>query len=278
VSFWCALLALAADWLAPLYRPSQFERLAGRYAGWVHDHFNAGSHGHGLLAWCAAALVPALAVGLAGRWLAGLAWPLGLAWSAAVLYQCLGFRQVADLARGLAGALAAGDGRRLGEDLAALGVECGPGSAPAEAVRPAMDRLFQLGLERLFGVLFWFALLGGFGALAYALTRLLAERWHGEADFHAAVAEVVPVLDWLPARLLAMSFAVVGNFEEALLAWRAQPAEAGAAGIVRAAGLGALGLERQSPGPAYVAAVASLLRRSLLLWLGVLGLFWLGGL
>jgi len=275
VIFWGTLLALAWDQVAPLFRPSQPERLFGRYADWVHDHFNAGTHAHGLLAWAAAALLPALAAGLISIWLFDLAWLLGLAWSAAVLYRCLGFRQVVDLARSVTEALTAGDPVRAREKLNALGVVCGPDQAPRELARPAMDRLFQLGLERLFGVLFWFALLGAFGAVAYLLTRSLAERWRGEVDFYAAITGIMPLLDWLPARVMAISFAIVGNFEEAMMGWRSHAADPN--GVVRAAGLGALGLDRAAPGPEYVSAVASLLNRSVLLWLGVLGLLWLGG-
>lgn len=275
--FWGTLLALAWDQVAPLFRPSQPERLFGRYADWIHDRVNAGTRAHGLLAWSLAALLPALAVGLIGLWFFDLAWPLGLAWSAAVLYRCLGFRQVVDLARAVTAALTAGDAARACEKLNELGLACGPEQAPAGLVRPAMDRLFQLGLERLFGVLFWYALLGAFGAVAYQLTRLLAERWRGEVDFYTTIAGIVPLLDWLPARVLAMSFAIVGNFEAAMLAWRAHGAADDPNGVVRAAGLGALGLGREAPGPEYVSGVASLFNRSILLWLGVLGLLWLGG-
>lgn len=280
MSFWAALLALAWDRLAPLFRPSQLERLYCRFADWAHDHFNAGSRGHGLLAWSAAALLPALVAGLLGGWLERLAWPLGLAWSAAVLYRCLGFQQMVDLAHDLAADLAAGEDERARGQLAALGLDCGPQDEPGEWVRPAMERLFHLGLERLFGVLFWFFLLGAFGAVAYALTRLLAERWQGDDDFHAAVAEVLPLLDWLPARLLVVSFALVGNFEEAMLAWRSHAAEPGPdhEGVVRVAGQAALGLGDEAPGPEYVAGMVGLLNRAVLLWLGVAGLFWLGGL
>lgn len=271
MSFWATLLALAWDQVAPLFRPCQLERLFGRYADWLHDRVNAGSRDHGLLAWALAALLPALAAGLLGHWLANLAWPLGLAWSAAVLYRCLGQRQLVDRARTLAAALAAGDQARVAAPLAALGLA--PGAA--DPVRPAMERLLGLA-ARLFGVLFWFLLLGPFGAVAYALSHLLAERWRGEDDFHAAVARVVPLLDWLPTRLLVLGFAVVGNFEEAMLAWRADGREGSDA--VVAAGLGALGLGAETPAPEYVAAVASLVNRVVLLWLGLLGLFWLGGL
>jgi adenosylcobinamide-phosphate synthase len=280
MTFWGVLLALAWDQMAPLFRPAQAERLYGRYADWVHEHVNAGTRGHGGLAWAAAALAPALAAGLAGLWLASVAELLGLAWAAAVLYRCLGLRQMVDLARAISAALAAGEGERARARLADLGGSCADDAAPEAVVRAAMDRLFRLGLERLFGVLFWFILLGPFGAIGYALTALLAERWQGDSDFHAAIGQIMPLLDWAPARLAAFSFAIVGNFEEAMVGWRQRVAGGDSLneGVVRAAGLGALGLDGDTAGPEYVAGVASLYQRALLLWLGVLGLFWLGGL
>ncbi|NTV94443.1 MAG: regulatory signaling modulator protein AmpE [Thiobacillus sp.] len=278
MTLWGALLALAWEQVAPLFRPSQLERLYGSYADWLYPRVNAGTRGHGLLAWALAALAPALAVGLVGGWLAELFWPLGLAWSALVLYRCLGFRQPFDQARAVTDALMSGDPGRARDKLAALGGEAGP--EPEDVAHAAIGRLFQLALERLFGVLLWFILLGPFGAAAYALTRLLAERWRGEVDFHAAIAQVVSLLDWLPARLMALSFAVVGNFEEAMVAWRSRVAVADPynEGVVRAAGLGALGLDGEAAGPEYVAGTVGLLNRAVLLWLGVLGLLWLGGL
>lgn len=276
MTFWGVLLAVAWEQVAPLFRPSQLERLHGRYADWLYERVNAGSHAHGLLAWALAALLPALAAGLAGLWLADLYWALGLAWSALVLYRCLGFRHAFDGARGLGDALLADDEAKAREKLAGLDGEAGP--ELEDVARVAIERLFQLALMRLFGVLFWFLLLGPFGAVAYALTRELAGRWPGDADFHAAIARVVAWLDWLPARLMALSFAVVGNFEEAMVAWRAGVADADADAIVRTAGMGALGLDGEAPGPDHVAGTVGLLNRAALLWLGVLGLLWLGSL
>ncbi|MFZ5485369.1 MAG: regulatory signaling modulator protein AmpE [Pseudomonadota bacterium] len=268
--FWGALLALAWEFMAPLFRPSQADRLFDRYADWVHVHFNAGTRGHGWLAWLAAALAPALLVAGLGAWFAELAWPVALAWSAAVLYQCLGFRLPFETARQYAERFVAGDVARAEESATRLGIAGG-----GESFRPVLAALFRFGLARLAGVLFWFIVLGPFGAVAYALTLRLAERWAGEDDFHAVVAQIRPLLDWLPARLLAFSFAIVGNFEDALGGWRSREVdEAG----VEAAGLGALGLGRAEPEVGVIGPVLTLFNRVTVLWLGVLGLFWLGGL
>ena len=63
------------------------------------------------------------------------------------------------------------------------------------------------------------------------------------------------LLDWIPARLTALSFAIVGDFEDAVFCWRTQ-AKAWAdeeggehAGIVLASGAGALGVMLGGPIP-----------------------------
>jgi cobalamin biosynthesis protein CobD/CbiB len=88
-------------------------------------------------------------------------------------------------------------------------------------------------------------------ALLYRLTSLLAEQWHGEATTpmgaqlarFGTVARLLHWLDWIPVRLTAITFAVVGDFEDAVFCWRTQ---AGTwptrdQGILLASGAGALG-------------------------------------
>ncbi len=56
-------------------------------------------------------------------------------------------------------------------------------------------------------------------------------------------------LDWLPARFTAASFAIVGDFEDAVYCWRTQAARwpDPLLGLVLAAGAGALGVRLGSP-------------------------------
>jgi cobalamin biosynthesis protein CobD/CbiB len=125
--------------------------------------------------------------------------------------------------------------------------------------------------------------------LALRAARLWSE--HGdpdERDFGWFAARAFAVLDWLPQRVTAFSFAIVGNFEDALFSWRQQAATwfSPDAEIVLASGTGALGIrpgEAATPGPdggdqensgvaeiADVGTLASLqgmLWRCLVLWL-----------
>src|SRR5207249_10189359 len=67
--------------------------------------------------------------------------------------------------------------------------------------------------------------------------------------FGRPVRVLLWLLDWVPARLTALSFAVVGDFEDAAYCWRTQAASwpdaygGEAVGIVLASGGGALGVQ-----------------------------------
>jgi cobalamin biosynthesis protein CobD/CbiB len=71
--------------------------------------------------------------------------------------------------------------------------------------------------------------------------------------FGAPARDLLWLLDWIPARLTALSFAVVGDFEDAVYCWRTQAREwanqdGGVhAGIVLASGAGALGVTIGGP-------------------------------
>jgi adenosylcobinamide-phosphate synthase len=279
MTFWGALLALLGDQLNPLYRPSQFDRLYAQYAGWIRTRFDAGTQTHALFAWLVTALLPALLVGVAGGMLSGLFYLLGLLWNMVILYQCTGFRQLINLASATQEALLAGDTQRARARLAEIGLDNGADIPDSELVRSAVGHVFTAGLSRVFGVLFWFSLLGPFGAVAYTLTVPLALRWRGETDFCRTIGQIMNVLDWLPTRLLAFSFAIVGNFEEAMMAWRTRSATDEQANIelLTATGFGALGLNEAAPSPDEVSGAATLLKRAALAWVALLGLLWLGG-
>ncbi|MGE8498734.1 MAG: regulatory signaling modulator protein AmpE [Pseudomonas sp.] len=65
--------------------------------------------------------------------------------------------------------------------------------------------------QSFFAVIFWYALLGPLAALAYRLLALLAEHAEQEALRERAM-QLRHAFDWLPVRVLAASFALVGNF------------------------------------------------------------------
>lgn len=204
-----------------------------------------GNRLRGALAWTLLVLpLPLICAGA----LAVLPWPAALAGHALLLWFALGGRSLDEHATAVARPLAAGDlgaaRQRLGwmvsRETAALSAE--------EVARATVETTLENGNDAVFGALFWAALLGGPGALAYRLANTLDAMW-GYKDarrihFGWCAARADDLLGLIPARLTALTYALLGRGGDALACWRAQaPAWSSPnAGPVMAAGAGALGV------------------------------------
>jgi AmpE protein len=89
---------------------------------------------------------------------------------------------------------------------------------------PALvEAVFRNALQRWFGVLFWFLLLGSFGALLYRLVALAAEGEPRRAlppEAATGAQNLLILLDWPVAQLMTLSMALVGNFDTVVGAWK----------------------------------------------------------
>ena len=223
----------------------------GRYASAIERLFRrlGANRGIGLLAW-SAAILPWVA--LAGSLRESNIW-LGLLLDVGLLYFAIGSRSLAEHARAVAAPLIAGDlpGARqrlswiVSRDTSQLD-ESGVAKATVESV-------LENGTDALFGALLWFALLGGPGALMFRLANTLDAMWGYRNErylrFGWAAARIDDVLNYIPARLTALSYALLGNTADALRCWRTQAPtwDSPNAGPVMAAGAGALGVSLGGP-------------------------------
>lgn len=144
----------------------------------------------------------------------------GLAFATAVLFYCWGPRDLERDAEAIDKApdsdqrVAAAQMLRDEEQQAGLPLDGGT----------LVEEIFMAALRRWFGVLFWFAVLGPAGAVLYRLTQLLAcapgyaeDQSAGQRDL---LRRCTRVLDWLPAHLMALSLALVSDFDAVFKAWR----------------------------------------------------------
>lgn len=191
-------------------------------------------------------LVPPVAIAF---WLCRLP---GIGPAADVLLLCfaIGQRSLHEHARAVLGALRAGDadGART-----AASYMVSRDSSALEPVPATVESVLENGNDGVFGALFWFFVAGGAGALLFRLANTLDAMWGYKNDrFHYfgwAAARLDDVLDYVPARLTALTYALQGKTRLALDCWRTQAPhwDSPNAGPVMATGAGALGVRLGGP-------------------------------
>ncbi len=266
----------------------------GRYANRIEARLNTGRRGRplGLLAWLAAVAPPVI---VAALFCALLPWPLAWALHVALLWFALGARSLTEHIAPIGAALARRD-LAAARELTGRIVSRDTAGADATALsRAAVESALENGNDAIFGALFWFAIAGGPGALAFRLANTLDAMWGYRTPrflrFGWAAARIDDVLNWIPARLTAASYALLGDTRQALHCWREQAHrwESPNAGPVMAAGAGSLNVllggaavyhgtleERPAlgagspPRAQHVDAALRLVERTTILWLAAL--------
>lgn len=198
----------------------------------------------GLLAWLLAVL-PWLAATCVLRTLHPL-----LTWlvDIGLLYLALGGRSLIEHVEAVATPLAAGDLAQARERVSWIVSRDTGAMGPDEVARAATESALENGNDAIFGALFCFAIGGGIGVLLYRLANTLDAMWGYRNErylrFGWAAARIDDVLNFFPARLTALSYALLGNTGQAMRCWRSQAGQwiSPNAGAVMAAGAGALGI------------------------------------
>ena len=206
---------------------------ARQVSGWAQRNLNAGRRRHGFYAWLLVVVGASLATGALWSVLVSINWLLGLAFNVAVLYFALGFRQFSHRGTEIQVALANGDVAAARRELTAWKRESDPTYSAAdlsqdEVVRQAIEHGLLLSQRHVFGVCFWFVVLPGpTGAVLYRMAEHVARAWNWPPTpptppdrFGAFAAQAFAWIDWAPARLTALGFAIVGDFEGAVYCWR----------------------------------------------------------
>ena len=199
----------------------------------------------GLFCWALMVLIPVMAMSLVVSQLSGLAL---LVINVLVVYFVVGLKSLAEHGRNVAVPLLAGD-LPAARQLIAMMVSRDTNMLTEQQVASAAcESVLENGSDAIFAALFWFCLLGAPGAILYRGANTLDAMWGYKTDryrrFGWAAARIDDVLNWLPARLTALSYSLVGNFSSGLKCARQQGGltDSPNAGYVMAAGAGALGI------------------------------------
>lgn len=301
------LLALLLDRLLgepPRWHPLVgFGRLADRVEAWLRPSAGARPARLVLSGGLGVALLT-LPPALAAAWLSGRPL-LGGACAIVLLYLTLGAQSLAEHAQAVAEALEAGDlalarqrvGRMVSRDTRELDTEA--------VARATVESVLENGADAIFSALFWFALAGAPGAVFYRLSNTLDAMWGYRnaryLHFGRVAARLDDALNYLPARLTALTYLCCGDFSAGWHCWRTQAPTwySPNAGPVMAAGAGALGVTLggpaiyhgqrkdrptlgagRAPGAADIRRAVALVRRGMWAWalLSVLAGWMLGGL
>ena len=301
MSLLSAILALVIEQIRPLAVRTWVSGPLGRFATILEGQFNDGQYRHGRLAWLLAVAAPCLFVFAADLTLWHGGYPL-LSFLLGVLslYLTMGFRQFSHFYTELQLALRMGEIDQARRLLSEWRGQSGDRLNTGEISRLAIEQALVASHRHVFAPLFWFAVIGPAGAVMYRLAMFFDEQWGQRLDpdfgrFGEFARKAFDWIDWLPVRVSAVGFAIVGDFEDAVMCWRTQAARWGnpSVGILLASGAGAIGVRLGMPihdsvglgdrpelgigddaDPDFMQSTVGLVWRTLVLGLLLLALFW----
>lgn len=262
MAFFAIVCALLIEQVYPLPLHNPVYHLYRQLADWAARNLTAGKPGQGWLAWAAAVVLPTALVAVAYLGFESVGWLPAWLWSAAVLFVTLGFRQFSHHITGIRDALDVGDEIRARQLLAEWkSVETA--HLPRSGImRQVIEHAVLDAHRHVFGVLVAFLIgaalgLGPAGAVLFRASEYVARYWREQRKLgDGQMADTLPDqaqaawnwINWIPARATAASFAVAGNFEQAVDNWRQAASTPGtiastdAEAVVLASAMGAVDL------------------------------------
>lgn len=237
MSFLAVLFALIIEQARPLARGNWIHAGFRAWARWTSRSLDAGKPQHGWIAWTAAVIVPSLFTLLIHLLLWRVNFLLAFVWNVAILYVTLGFRQFSHYFTDIRDALDDGD-EDTARELLAQWRQVDASELPrSEIVRHVIEYSVLAAHRHVFGVLGWFSILaalglGPAGAVLYRMSEFVSRYWAYKSKtpdaagngaspaLQSAASLSWGVIDYVPARVTSLGFAVVGSFEDAIDSWR----------------------------------------------------------
>jgi AmpE protein len=213
-----------------------------------------------------------------------------LAFAVLIVFLCLGPRDLGSEVDDYCAALDGGDADEARRVMTELSESRHASPRDVDVVEEA---IFVQATNRIFGVAFWFIVLGPVGAWLFRVSDLLRRRAafesardYGVAKSGLPAAEILHgVLAWIPARLAAIGYALAGSFDDAVNGWRNLEPQDGRPFHVHTERLSAVVgkaamtgfLERPANSSAAARNALRLVMRTLFIWTTVIALMTIFG-
>lgn len=245
------LLALLLDRL--LGEPKRFHPLVGfgSLATAIEGSLNRSQHSRftgayqGVLGWILAVLPWVAIAVLLQLWLEQEPL-LEILFDGVILYLAIGWRSLLQHADAVATPLEQNDLVSARSSVAMIVSRDTTELDETAVARAGTESVLENGADAIFSAIFWFCLLGIPGVVLYRLSNTLDAMWGYKNPrflrYGWAAARIDDLLNFIPARLTALSYALVGKTKIAMHCWRSQgPSwKSPNAGPVMAAGAGAI--------------------------------------
>jgi adenosylcobinamide-phosphate synthase len=229
MSFLIVLFALLLNQARPSYCGRVIRRALRQWAMSVEQHINAGQPHHGVLVW---ALVVGLPVVVAVAIYGLLSWYsriLGFAWAVAILYVVVELRQLFQNVHHARDLLEQGHFQQAQEHVrswAPSSMASFPVMSHDQGVAYLLQAMLISAHQRLLAPLVSFV--GGYvvglgpaGVVLYfVVAELASESQQSSMNSKLVGHRLWLMIDYVPARISGLLFAIVGNFEEAIANWR----------------------------------------------------------
>jgi len=153
-------------------------------------------------------------------------------------------------------------------------------TSPDQQTSDVTRAILHIANERIFATIFWFVVLGPFGAMLYRLISELSKQI--DFDELAEFSKFIhAIMAWIPARMLAAGYALTGNFDGAYHAYkdRAYTSDLSHSNneVLVSTGLGAMQNLQAGSELACIYAAQALVMRAIVVWISILAVLTLGG-
>lgn len=253
MNFIALIGALALTYYQPHRKLDWLQEIVTPFVQMLERNFNGGNRLQGITAWILSVVVPSLLVGIVYYVLLEINAILGILFGVAILYFTLRLSQFGPRAEQIIAALRT---RNIDEArllLAQWEKLDSDSFTTTQVAQVSIETVLSRAHYGLFAPLFWFVIFGPAGAVFYRLSHIVTMEWQPQevTPFNQLARKVFTWLNWPPAFVTAGSFAIVGDFEDAVYCWRSQAESWSdkAMGMILASGAGALGVRIGEPLP-----------------------------